>query len=408
MQTIAVNLADPKTFVDGIPFDEFDRLRRENPVAWHEPFEGRPGFWAVMRYADVQHVNRDNILFSSSRQGTILSPFMDEESLAQQRLMMLNMDPPMHTRYRLLVNKGFTPRMITKLEEDIRTRTRDLIAVATEQGECDFVTDIAAELPLQVIAEVIGVPQDDRRLVFDWSNRMVGSEDPEYQRANEEAQTAAMELYAYCHQLVQDKRGHPGDDIMTVLLNAEVDGHTLSELELDMFFMLLCVAGNETTRNLIAHGQLALFEHPDQAAILQAEPDATMATAVDEMLRWGTPVMNFRRTATADTVIGEQPVSEGDCVMMFYISANRDEAVFADPYTFDVRRTPNEHVAFGGGGPHFCLGANLARMEIRVMFEELVRMVPDMEQTGPAERLQSNFINGIKHLPVRFPSGVRS
>ena len=409
MQTIEVNLADPKTFVDGVPFDEFDRLRRENPVAWHEPFEGRPGFWAVMRYADVQHVNRDNILFSSSRRGTILAPFIDEESLAQQRLMMLNMDPPMHTRYRLLVNKGFTPRMVANLEDDIRRRTRETIAEAAARGECDFVTDIAAELPLQVIAEIIGVPQEDRALVFDWSNRMVGSEDPEYQQAAaEQAQTAAMELYAYCHQLVQEKRGHPGEDIMTVLLNAEVDGHTLTELELDMFFMLLCVAGNETTRNLIAHGQLALFEHPDQAAILQEDPATVLPTAVDEMLRWGTPVMNFRRTATADTVIDEQEVKEGDAVMMYYISANRDETVFDDPYRFDVRRQNNEHVAFGGGGPHFCLGANLARMEIRVMFEELIRMAPDMEQAGDAQRLCSNFINGIKHLPVRFPSGARS
>jgi cholest-4-en-3-one 26-monooxygenase len=407
MPTIAVNLADPKTFVEGIPFHEFDRLRKENPVAWHEPFEGRPGFWAVMRYADVQHVNRDNILFSSNRQGTILTA-MDQESLEQQRLMMLNMDPPMHTRYRLLVNKGFTPRMVSKLEDDIRARTRETIQTAAAMGECDFVTDIAAELPLQVIAEVIGVPQEDRRLVFDWSNRMVGSEDPEYQQAAEAAQTAAMELYAYCHQLVQEKKGQPGDDIMTVLLNAEVEGHTLTELELDMFFMLLCVAGNETTRNLIAHGQLALFENPDQAQVLRDDPATVLPTAVDEMLRWGTPVMNFRRTATADTVVGGQEIAEGDAVLMFYISANRDETVFDDPYTFDVRRSPNEHVAFGAGGPHFCLGANLARMEIKVMFEELVRMAPDMEQVGPAERLCSNFINGIKHLPVRFPSGARA
>ncbi|HET7722262.1 MAG TPA: cytochrome P450 [Acidimicrobiales bacterium] len=406
MQMLEVNLADPKTFVERVPFEVFDRLRRESPVFRHEPFEGRPGFWGVTRYDDVQVVNRDNVLFSSNRQGTLLT-VLDDESLAQQRLMMLNMDPPLHTRYRLLVNKGFTPRMVARLEDDIRARTRETIQAAVERGECDFVTDIAAELPLQVIAEIIGVPQEDRRLVFDWSNRMVGSEDPEYQQAAEAAQTAAMELYAYCHQLVQEKRGHPGEDVMTVLLNAEVEGHTLTELELDMFFMLLCVAGNETTRNLIAHGQLALFENPDQAAILRDDASA-MPTAVEEMLRWGTPVMNFRRTATADTVVGGQEIAEGDAVVMFYISANRDETHFEDPYRFDVRRTPNEHVAFGAGGPHFCLGANLARMEIRVMFEELERMVPDMEQTGPAERLCSNFINGIKHLPVRFPSGVRS
>ena len=406
MQTIDVNLADPKSYVERVPFEAFDRLRTESPVAWHEPFEGRPGFWAVTRYDEVQIVNRDNVLYSSNHGGTLLG-VLDEESLAQQRLMMLNMDPPLHTRYRLLVNKGFTPRMVTALEHDIRARTRETIEAAAAMGECDFVTDIAAELPLQVIAEIIGVPQEDRRLVFDWSNRMVGSEDPEYQQAAEAPQMAAMELYAYCHQLVMEKRTQPGEDIMTVLLNAEVDGHTLTELELDMFFMLLCVAGNETTRNLIAHGQLALFDHPDQAQILREDP-AAMPTAVDEMLRWGTPVMNFRRTATEGTVLGGQEIEEGDPVVMYYISANRDDAHFDDPYAFDVRRSPNEHVAFGAGGPHFCLGANLARMEIRVMFEELNRMAPDMEQTGPAERLCSNFINGIKHLPVRFPTGVRS
>jgi len=260
---------------------------------------------------------------------------------------------------------------------------------------------VAAELPLQVIADILGVPQDDRHLVFDWSNRLVGAADPEYQHGQEHAVNAAMELYAYAHDLAAQRRESPKDDIVSILTTAEVEGHTLSELELDMFFLLLSVAGNETTRNGIAHGMLALIEHPDQRRRLVDDP-SLIGIGVEEMLRWGTPVMHFRRTATCDTVIRDQAVAEGDKVVIWYISANRDEAVFDDPYVFDVGREPNNHVSFGGGGPHFCLGANLARMEMKIMFTELLRRVPDMELAGPVQRLQSNFINGIKHLPVSF------
>jgi cholest-4-en-3-one 26-monooxygenase len=322
--------------------------------------------------------------------------------------MMLNMDPPMHTRYRSLVNKGFTKRMISQLEERTRAISNEIIDAVSERGECDFVTDVAAELPLQVIAEIMGVPQEDRHKVFDWSNRMIGADDPEYQEAEREAAFgASMELYAYANRLAAEKRASPGEDIISVLLRAEVDGERLSELEFDLFFLLLSVAGNETTRNLIAHAMLALIEHPEQRALLLDDP-SLVPDAVEEMLRWGTPVMHFRRTATRDTEVGGQPVAEGDKVVIWYISANRDETVFDDPYRFDVRRSPNDHVAFGGGGPHFCLGANLARMEIRLMFEELLPRLPDMELAGPVERLRSNFINGIKHMPVTFTPGRRS
>jgi cholest-4-en-3-one 26-monooxygenase len=325
--------------------------------------------------------------------------------------MMLNMDPPMHTRYRLLVNKGFTPKHIADLEARARTLTNEILDEVCEQGECDFVTDVAAELPLQVIAELMGVPAEDRHLVFDWSNRMIGSEDPEYAVSQEAAQSASMELYAYCHKLQEEKKAEPGEDIMSVLMRSEVEGERLSELEIDLFFLLLCVAGNETTRNLIAHGMIALFDNPDQREKLQGDPSLVRST-VEEMLRWGTPVMHFRRTATADTEIADQKIAEGDKVTIWYSPANRDGSVFEDPYRFDVTRDPNLHVAFGGGGPHFCLGSNLARMEIRVMFEELFKRLPDIEQAGPASRLRSNFINGIKHLPVRFtptaPMGAAS
>jgi cholest-4-en-3-one 26-monooxygenase len=253
----------------------------------------------------------------------------------------------------------------------------------------------------------MGVPHEDRHLVFDWSNRMIGSEDPEYaagadgRTSAERGVEASTELYAYAHELAAQKRASPKDDIISVLLQAELNGDKLNELEFDLFFMLLAVAGNETTRNLIAHGMLALIEHPDQRDRLLRDP-SLLSSGVEEMLRWGTPVMHFRRTAQRDTEIRGPRVAEGQKVVIWYLSANRDEAVFVDPYRFDVGRSPNEHVAFGGGGPHFCLGANLARLEIRVVFEELLRRLPDMELAGPVERLRSNFINGIKHMPIAF------
>ena len=397
MDLAAINLLDLDQFVGGVPHELFAAMRREEPFWQDEP--GGPGFWNFTRYDDVVLVNKDNLTFSSYR-GTALMFEMPADQLEQQRLMMLNMDPPMHTRYRLLVNKGFTPRMVGQLEDGIRDRTREIIGAARERGEFDFVNDVAAELPLQVIADLMGVPQEDRHRVFDWSNRMVGSEDPEYQAAPEEAQLASMELFAYCHALTEQKKADPHEDLMSILTRVELEGERLTELEIDLFFMLLAVAGNETTRNLIAHGMLALLEHPDVYRDLVADP-SLIPGAVEEMLRYGTPVMQFRRTATVDTEINGFPVKDGDKVVIWYASANRDEAVFADPSRFDVRRSPNPHVAFGGGGPHFCLGANLARLEIRVMFEELVRALPSLEQVAPAERLRSNFINGIKHLQVR-------
>ena len=394
-----VDLTNLDNFVPGVPYDMLDLLRRQVPVHWHDERYGN-GFWAVTGYADVVKVNQDNVTFSSARGSALLEDQLADQ-LAQLQLMMLNMDPPLHTRYRLLVNKGFTPRMVARLEERARVLTNRILDTVVERGGCDFVTDVAAELPLQIIAELMGVPSEDRHLVFDWSNRMIGQRDPEYHGSPETAQVAALELYAFSHQLAEVKRADPGEDLMSVLTRVEVDGEKLSELELDLFFLLLCVAGNETTRNLIAHGQLALMQHPDARARLLARADL-LPGAVEEMLRWGTPVMQFRRTATRDTEIGGQPVKEGDKVVIWYTSANRDETVFDRPYDFDITRSPNPHVAFGGGGPHFCLGANLARMEIRVMFSELLRRIPDIELAGPVERLRSNFINGIKHLPVSF------
>jgi cholest-4-en-3-one 26-monooxygenase len=373
-------------------------------VWWQEEEDG-PGFWAVTTLAEATQVNRDYEHFSSARQATYLWD-LAEDDLAQQQLIMLNMDPPLHTRYRRLVNKGFTPRMVNQLHERIHAATDDIIDNVIETGSADFVTDIAAELPLVVIAELLGVPNEDRHRMFDWSNRMIGSEDPEYQTAGEVAQAASMELYAYASELFGKKRIDPHEDLMSVLTQVEVEGEQLSSFELELFFLLLTVAGNETTRNLISGAMAAFFEHPDQWQMLR-DDRSLLPGAVEEMLRFVTPVMNFRRQTTAAFELGGQTIEEDSKVVFFHISANRDELAFENPQTFDITRNPNPHMAFGAGGPHFCLGANLARMEIRVMFEHLLDRMPDMELAGDVQRLQSAFISGVKHIPISFPSGPR-
>jgi cholest-4-en-3-one 26-monooxygenase len=401
---VPVDLSDSRSFVPGVPHEWLAHLRRTDPVHWQDE-PGGPGFWAVTRYADCVTVNRDYERFSSAARGTM--PFeMPEEDIAQQGLMMLNMDPPLHTRYRRLVNKGFTPRMVRDLEESIHRCADAILDQVVERGSCDFVTDISAELPLQVIAELLGVPQDDRHRMFEWSNRMVGNEDPEYQTGAEEAMNAAMELYAYAAELFGQKRIDPHADLMSVLTSVEVEGEQLSELELELFFLLLTVAGNETTRNLMSGAMHAFFQHPDQWQRLH-DDRSLLPSAVDEMLRFVTPVINFRRTAVVDVVLSGTTIAAGDKVVFFHASANRDEDVFVDPDVFDIGRDPNPHIAFGGGGPHFCLGANLARMEIRVMFEHLLDRVPDIRLDGDVQRLQSQFINGVKHIPVAFTPSAR-
>ena len=396
--TLAVDLTDLDTFVRGVPHDQFDLLRAEAPVYFH-PEDNAAGFWCITRHDDLHKVSHEWEVFSSEW-GITLHEAETTEQLEQQRMMMLMMDPPRHTRLRLLVNKGFTPRMVERLHDRVREVTRDIVEGIAARGECDFVVDAAAELPLQVIADLMGVPQEDRHKIFDWSNRMIGGEDPEYGLSEEDRAMASMELYAYSSELAAQRRIDPHQDLISLLTQAEVEGEVLSDLEIDLFFLLLSVAGNETTRNLISHGIIALHENPDQLAKLRADHEL-MGSAIDEMLRWGTPVMNFRRTATHDTELGGQQIKEGDKVVFWHISANRDETVFDDPFTFDITRSPNEHMAFGSGGPHYCLGANLAKMEIRVMFEELLNRFPEFEITGDCPRLRSSFINGIKHIPLR-------
>jgi cholest-4-en-3-one 26-monooxygenase len=408
MSTLAdvapVDLSDSRSYVDGVPHAYLAHLRHHDPVHWQDE-PGGPGFWAITRYEDCVTVNRDYERFSSAAQGTM--PFeMEPDEIAQQGLMMLNMDPPLHTRYRRLVNKGFTPRMVRDLEESIHRSADAILDEVIEAGRADFVTQISAELPLQVIAELLGVPQQDRHRMFEWSNRMVGNEDPEYQDQTALALTSAMELYAYASELFAKKRIDPHADLMSALTTVEIDGERLSDMELELFFLLLTVAGNETTRNLMSGAMHAFFRYPEQWQRLLDDRDL-LPTAVDEMLRFVTPVMNFRRTAMVDTELSGTRIATGDKVVFFHASANRDEDIFGDPDTFDVGRDPNPHIAFGGGGPHFCLGTNLARMEIRVMFEHLLDRMPDIRQDGEVQRLQSQFINGVKHIPVAFTPSAR-
>ena len=398
-----VDLLDPDVFREGRHHEMFRVLREQDPVHWHEEPDG-PGFWNVTTHADLVATNRDAASFSSA-EGTNI-PDLDEES-AGARDLMLNMDPPRHTRYRLLVNRGFTPRVVGRLEAALAERTTRIVDTVIERGRCDFVTDVAAELPLQAIADLMGVPQDDRAKLFEWSNRLIGFDDPEFQGSREVGLAAAGEMYLYANDLAADRRANPRDDLVTTLVNGEIDGERLSEEEFDLFFLLLAVAGNETTRNATAWGMRALIENPGEYSKLVDDPDRHLDAAVEEILRWATPVLHFRRTALVDTEVGGQPVKAGDKVVMWHISANRDETVFDEPFRFDIERSPNDHIAFGGGGPHFCLGANLARLELRLIFRELVTRIADMELDGDIDMLRSNFIGGIKRMPVRFTPAAR-
>jgi cholest-4-en-3-one 26-monooxygenase len=407
MQLSDINLLDRDAFTKGVPHDWFTWLRANAPVFKHPEPDG-PGFWVFTKYDDVVAIGRDGQTFSSDqkRGGVVVL----EETLPNEfeggGNLMLTMDAPEHTRYRKLVNRGFTPKQMRMLEPHIREMTAQILDEVIEQGGCDYVVDVAAELPLQVIAEMLGVPMEDRHKVFEWSNRMIGSEDPEYQVSEKEVQDAQIEMFMYANELAARRREDPRDDIITALLNSEVDGDRLSEMDFNLFFLLIAVAGNETTRNSISHGIKAFCDHPDQYQLLVEDPSRSR-TATEEVVRWASPVMYFRRNVTRDTVVRGQEIKEGDKVSIWYISANRDEDVFDRPFEFDILRDPNEHVGFGGGGPHHCLGANLARMEIYVLLEEMAKRVPTIERVGEAQPLRSNFIAGIKHMPVQYPPGPR-
>jgi cytochrome P450 len=394
----AIDLLDLAHYTaGGPPHDLFRRLRAEDPVHWH-PEPAGSGFWALTRYDDVVRVSRDSATFSSALGGTMV-PDAPPEQLATMRLMMLNMDPPQHSKLRGLVNRGFTPRTIERLHARIAELARQIVDQVAPRGECDFVLDVAGELPSYVIAELMGIPLDDGRRLYELTERMHSAEPTSEGLAD--LQRAIAEMLSYSAAIRAEKRERPREDIASALLAAEVDGERLADLEFDMFFMLLINAGGDTTRNLVAGGMLELIRRPGELARLRGDR-SLLPGAIEEMLRYCTPVVHFRRTATRDVEVGGRKIAAGQKVVVFYSSANRDEAVFADPDRFDVARTPNDHVAFGGGGTHFCLGANLARLEIRTMFDEVLRRLPDLVLAGPVERLRSNFINGPRRMPVRF------
>lgn len=388
-------------WVRGVPFDTFAQLRREpKPARMVGP--GGRSYWALVRHADVVAASRNPELFSNQP-----NPFTvrGNEPDGPQIPLLISLDPPEHTQRRQLINKGFTPRRVNRLIDRIREIVDEQVAGVAKRESFDFVTDLAVELPLQVIAELLGIPPEDRAKVFSWTEQMMSGDDAEFANDPEEIMAALGAMYGYAEGVCEHRRAAPGDDLMSVLIAAELDGQQLSQLDLNLFFLLLHNAGSETTRNLVTGGVLALLENPDQLELLRADP-ARIPVAVEELLRWVTPVTHFSRTLTADTEIGGQPMAAGEQVLLWYTSANRDEAVFAAPDQLDVTREPNPHVGFGSGGPHFCLGAHLARLEAICLFEALVDQLPRLALDGPVERLQSHFINGVKHLPLRWqPAG---
>ncbi|HEY9369218.1 cytochrome P450 [Streptomyces sp.] len=400
---------DPDLLQDRIPFPEFAQLRQTAPVWWCPQPRGITGFddegyWAVTRHADVKYVSTHPELFSSTENTAVIrfNEHITRDQIEVQKLIMLNMDPPEHTRVRQIVQRGFTPRAIRTLETALRERARAIVAEAKRNaaadGSFDFVTQVAVELPLQAIAELIGVPQEDRSRIFDWSNKMIAYDDPEYAITEEIGAEAAMELIGYSMNMAAARKECPAQDIVTQLVAAEGQGN-LSSDEFGFFVLLLAVAGNETTRNAISHGMHAFLTHPDQWELYKRERPAT---AAEEIVRWATPVVSFQRTATQDTEIGGQKIRKGDRVGLFYSSANNDPEVFENPEVFDITRDPNPHLGFGGGGPHFCLGKSLAVNEIDLIFNALADELPGLSLAGDPRRLRAAWLNGIKELQVRI------
>jgi len=421
-----IDLTDPDLFVRGEQWEAFRTLRREAPVHWNKrSWDGESaGFWNITKYSDVINVGVDPYTFVSGK-GIILDNdgrrTMRERNLEgttgsgvgymdPRGSMMIMSDPPRHTLLRQIVNKGFTHKSVRAMEPYLRKRCTDIIDSVIEQGECDFVMDIARKLPLEVICEMVGVPEGDWEAMFDLTNRALGFDDPEFavdeSNITVEDMQRSMELFNYMGELIEQRRKDPREDVLTVLVNTEVDGQYLNNGEIFLMFLLLIIAGNETTRNAASHGILALMNNPDQYAKLRDNPDI-MLLAIEEIVRWASPVMHFQRHVTKDTEIRGVKIEAGQEVTLWYPSANRDEEVFGDTADqFIVDRKPNEHIAFGKG-EHFCLGANLARFELRVLFEELVRRMPGIELASQPELLRSNFIGGIKRMRVSYEPGPR-
>ena len=403
------NISDPAFWLEPREVREgaFQTLREQQPVSWWDewefpdsPYPTGPGYWSLVRHDDVWHVSRNPQQFISGR-GVNIGDMPIE--MAEFFGSMIMMDDPRHFRMRSIVSRGFTPKEIAKVEEYVKTKATRvvdrLIERFGEHGECDFVAEVAAPFPLQIICEMMGIPEADERQMFEWTNVILGIGDPEITNSLEDLMAAAIGLFSYAQALGEDRKANPRDDLTSALMHADVDGEALNAQELGSFFILLVAAGNETTRNAISHGMHLLTAHPDQRDLWWNEFDARTKTAVDEIVRYASPVIHFRRTAVEDCVVGGQPITAGQKLIMWYSSANRDASIYPDPYRFDVTRPQQPaQVGFGAGGPHFCLGANLARREIAVMFDELRRRLPDIHTVGEPDYLQSNFINGIKRL----------
>ena len=394
-----INLISPETFAaTGHPWEQYAWLRKNAPVYWHDEPNG-PGFWAITKYEDVRTISRLPKVFSSYETSVML-PDPDPMGLYAQRLMMLNMDPPQHDRFKLLVSRGFTPKNAPLLRPKIEELARDIVDAVLAKGECDFVTEIAGRLPSGLIAELMGMPRVDGERLYDLTEIMHTNDDaiapPEIKM------NAVGEMLSYAQSVADLKRRSPGDDLATILVNAEVDGDHLTDEEFQWFFLLLVNAGGDTTRNLLAAGLQLLLDHPDQRTKLMGDLDGLLGSAVEEMLRYCSPVTHFKRTAMQDTVVGGQSIKAGERVVMFYGSANRDEDIFENADTFDVARHPNPHVAFGAGGPHLCLGMHVARVELAVMFRELLTRMPHIEAGGPIERMHSSFIAGVHRMPIKY------
>jgi cholest-4-en-3-one 26-monooxygenase len=400
------DLTDPDVMQEGVPHGAMRTLRQTAPVSFVEQeasaragFPAHTGYWAVSKHADVAAISKDQANFSTNLDGVIIrfAPDMDREGVENTRFLLINHDAPDHTKLRQIVSRAFTPRAISQLHDDLERRATEIVAAAVEKGEGNFVEDVAAELPLQAIAGLLGVPQEDRGKLFEWSNQMMSYDDPDVEG---DQAVAFMEILAYSMALADERRTNPRDDIITKLVSAEIDGERgLTDDEFGFFMVLLAVAGNETTRNAISHGMHAFFQNPDQWELYKK---TRPATAGDEIIRWGTPVTVFQRTAINDVEVGGVPIAAGQRVGMFYASANFDEDVFDDPFTFDITRDPNPHQAFGGHGAHYCIGANLARLEVNLIFEALADQAPGIRQLGEPRRLRHGWINGVKDLQVAY------
>jgi cholest-4-en-3-one 26-monooxygenase len=395
---------DPDLYAQRLPREEFDELRRTAPIWWQSQPRHRDGFdddghWVLTRWADVKEVSRNDAVFSTWENTAIIRfhEQMERDTIDMQRVILLNMDAPQHTRMRQIISRGFTPRAIGSLKEALDQRAKSIVERVKNNETGDFVTDIACELPLQAICELLGVPQEDRLKIFDWSNRMVSYDDPDYDP--DDGQTASFEMLSYFMEMAEDRKACPAADIVTKLVTADVDGQELTSDEFGFFTILLSVAGNETTRNAISHGMIAFMQNPDQWELYKSERPETTA---DEIVRYSTPVVAFQRTAKEDVEIGGQLVKAGQRVGLYYAAANFDPDVFADPYKFDILRDPNPHLGFGGTGAHYCIGANLARTEINLIFNAIADNLPDISMLGEPARLRSGWLNGIKHLPVSY------